>query len=59
MGINKTAASRFRQLLAEPGIIMAPGAYDCLTASIIQGAGFPAVYMTAAVPQWPAWATRT
>ena len=37
-----------RQLLREPGIIMAPGAYDCLTAKIIENAGFPAVYMTGA-----------
>ena len=43
-----TATSGFRQLLKEPGIIVAPGAYDCLTASIIQQAGFPAVYMTGA-----------
>ena len=42
------AANRLRQMLAEPGIIMAPGAYDCLTAKIIQQAGFPAVYMTGA-----------
>ena len=48
MKANLTAASRFRQLLAEPGIIVAPGAYDCLTATIIQQAGFPAVYMTGA-----------
>ena len=40
--------TRFRQLLKEPGIIQAPGAYDCLTANIIQKAGFPAVYMTGA-----------
>jgi carboxyvinyl-carboxyphosphonate phosphorylmutase len=40
------ATSRFRQMLREPGIIVAPGAYDCLTARIIQQAGFPAVYMT-------------
>jgi len=45
---TKSAASRFRQILQEPGIIMAPGAYDCLTAQIIQQAGFPAVYMTGA-----------
>ena len=37
-----------RQLLAQPGIIVAPGAYDCLTARIIEQAGFPAVYMTGA-----------
>ena len=42
------ATTRFRQLLAEPGIITAPGAYDCLTAAIIDRTGFPAVYMTGA-----------
>ena len=42
------ATKRFRQLLSEPGIITAPGAYDCLTAAIIQRTGFPAVYMTGA-----------
>ena len=41
-------AQRFRQLLNEPGIITAPGAYDCLTAAIIERTGFPAVYMTGA-----------
>ena len=40
--------TKFRQLLKEPGIIQAPGAYDCLTAKIIEKAGFPAVYMTGA-----------
>ena len=40
--------TRFRQLLNEPGIITAPGAYDCLTAAIIERTGFPAVYMTGA-----------
>ena len=48
MRTTNSAASRFRQMLQEPGIIMAPGAYDCLTAKIIQQAGFPAVYMTGA-----------
>ena len=42
------ATTRFRRLLEQPGIIMAPGAYDCLTARLIQSAGFPAVYMTGA-----------
>jgi carboxyvinyl-carboxyphosphonate phosphorylmutase len=40
--------TKFRQLLNEPGIIQAPGAYDCLTAKLIEKAGFPAVYMTGA-----------
>jgi carboxyvinyl-carboxyphosphonate phosphorylmutase len=42
------ATTKLRQMLQEPGIIAAPGAYDCLTAKIIQQAGFPAVYMTGA-----------
>ena len=42
------ATTRLRRMLREPGIIMAPGAYDCLTARIIEQAGFPAVYMTGA-----------
>ena len=42
------ATQQFRQLLNEPGIITAPGAYDCLTAAIIERTGFPAVYMTGA-----------
>ena len=37
-----------RQLLRQPGIIVAPGAYDCLTAKIIEREGFPVVYMTGA-----------
>ena len=46
MGFAATA--NFRKLLSQPGIIIAPGAYDCLTATIIQQTGFPAVYMTGA-----------
>lgn len=42
------ATTKFRQLLEQPGIVMAPGAYDCLTAKLIETAGFPAVYMTGA-----------
>ena len=48
MSANKSAAGQFKELLQAPGIIAAPGAYDCLTAAIIQQAGFPAVYMTGA-----------
>lgn len=48
MATKMTATGRFRRMLGEPGIIVAPGAYDCLTAAIIQQAGFPAVYMTGA-----------
>ena len=42
------ATAKLRQLLREPGIIVAPGAYDCLTAKLIEREGFPAVYMTGA-----------
>jgi carboxyvinyl-carboxyphosphonate phosphorylmutase len=42
------ATARLRQLLREPGIIVAPGAYDCYTAKLIEHEGFPAVYMTGA-----------
>ena len=43
-----TQASRFRELLRRDGIIVAPGAYDCITAKLIEQAGFAAVYMTGA-----------
>ncbi|GIX48206.1 MAG: hypothetical protein KatS3mg131_2417 [Candidatus Tectimicrobiota bacterium] len=37
-----------RRLLQQPGIVVAPGAYDCLTAKLIEREGFPAVYLTGA-----------
>ena len=40
--------TKFRQLMDAPGIVQAPGAYDCLTAKLIEKVGFPAVYMTGA-----------
>ena len=43
-----TQASRFRDLLNQGGMIIAPGAYDCITAKLIEQAGFAAVYMTGA-----------
>jgi 2-methylisocitrate lyase-like PEP mutase family enzyme len=43
-----TGASRFRDLLSQDGMIVAPGAYDCITAKLIEQAGFAAVYMTGA-----------
>ncbi len=48
MATKEKATTRFRKLLNQPGIIVAPGAYDCLTAKIIEQAGFPVVYMTGA-----------
>jgi 2-methylisocitrate lyase-like PEP mutase family enzyme len=41
-------ASRLRALLREPGMVVAPGAYDCITARLIEQGGFAAVYMTGA-----------
>jgi 2-methylisocitrate lyase-like PEP mutase family enzyme len=37
-----------RDLLAKPGAVFAPGAYDALTAMLVERTGFPAVYMTGA-----------
>jgi 2-methylisocitrate lyase-like PEP mutase family enzyme len=39
---------RLRQLLAAPGLVVAPGAYDALTARLVAQRGFAAVYMTGA-----------
>lgn len=38
--------TRFRSLLASPDLLVAPGAYDGLSARLIAQAGFPLVYMT-------------
>lgn len=42
------ASTRLRQMLAQPGIVVAPGAYDGFSARLVEAAGFPAVYMTGA-----------
>jgi len=41
-------ASELRALIRRDGMTVAPGAYDCLTATLIAQAGFDAVYMTGA-----------
>jgi 2,3-dimethylmalate lyase len=38
--------ARLRELLARPEPLLAPGAYDALSARLIEQAGFDAVYMT-------------
>jgi 2-methylisocitrate lyase-like PEP mutase family enzyme len=43
-----TAGARLRELLAGDDLVVAPGAYDALTARLVEQAGFPAVYMTGA-----------
>ena len=40
------ATTRLRTLLAAPDLIVAPGAYDALSARLIAQMGFPVVYMT-------------
>src|SRR6202040_161746 len=41
-------AARLRALPKQDGMVIAPGAYDCISARVIAQAGFPAVYMTGA-----------
>lgn len=41
-----TPAGRLREMLAQPGMITAPGAYDGITAKMIEAAGFDCIYMT-------------
>jgi 2-methylisocitrate lyase-like PEP mutase family enzyme len=48
MELSMNAATQLRQLLARPEIVIAPGAYDGMTARLVQQAGFTAVYMTGA-----------
>ncbi|MGH7949433.1 MAG: isocitrate lyase/PEP mutase family protein [Candidatus Binataceae bacterium] len=40
------ARARLRELLARPGTVVAPFAYDCIQARLAEQAGFQAVYMT-------------
>jgi 2,3-dimethylmalate lyase len=41
-----TRRQRLRALMAERGGLLVPGAYDALSARLVEQAGFPAVYMT-------------
>ena len=40
--------ANLRNLIGPGKMLVAPGAYDCITARLIEQAGFPAVYMTGA-----------
>lgn len=44
--IGKRERRSLRALLEQPGLIVAPGAYDVLTARLIEQSGFLAAYMT-------------
>lgn len=46
--MTETRPRRLRTLLASGEMVVAPGAYDAITARAIQYAGFPAAYMTGA-----------
>ena len=48
MASKEHPGTQIRRLLAETGIITVPGAYDALTARLIEDAGFPVVYATGA-----------
>ena len=43
-----SGATRLRAMLDEAAMVIAPGAYDGLTAKLVEQAGFAAVYMTGA-----------
>jgi hypothetical protein len=43
---QRSRASSLGDLLSAPEPVLAPGAYDALSARLIEAAGFPAVYMT-------------
>lgn len=40
------ATTRLRELLARPEMIVAPGAYECISAKLVEAAGFACCYMT-------------
>src|SRR5437763_272235 len=44
--IDRNGIMMLSRLLSSSEIIQAPGAYDCLSARLVEAAGFPVVYMT-------------
>src|SRR4028119_2021329 len=43
---GNAGAGRWREMLAGPAPVLAPGAYDAFSARLVEEAGFEAVYMT-------------
>src|SRR5258708_18292851 len=43
---SPTRHRALRQRMAAPGIVVAPGAYDCITARLVEVSGFDALYVT-------------
>ena len=46
LGPRISGPARLRELLAGDGIVVAPGAFDAMSARLVEAAGFPAVYLT-------------
>jgi carboxyvinyl-carboxyphosphonate phosphorylmutase len=46
LGASSPAGRSLRELLNGNELVVAPGAYDALSARVVESAGFPAVYMT-------------
>src|SRR4051794_39114515 len=46
LSTGRTPPGRLRELIGRPAPLVAPGAYDALSARLIEQAGFDAVYMT-------------
>lgn len=41
-------AKRLRELLAQPGVLLCPGTYDCVSAKVAERAGFPVLSISGA-----------
>lgn len=46
--VSTTKSKSLAEMIRSGPMVVAPGAYDCITARLIEQAGFPAVYMTGA-----------
>lgn len=42
------AATRLRELIARPGPVLAPGIYDCVSARVVEAAGYDAAFVSGA-----------
>ena len=48
MAADETPRAALRRMLAEPEVLVLPGVYDALSASLVQRSGFRGAYMTGA-----------
>src|SRR3989304_6339876 len=42
------SSKRLRQLLQRPGPVLAPGVYDCISAKVVERAGYDAAFVSGA-----------